>query len=301
VVAGFSFNAKAWGVAMVAGLREVAFNEDAFRRLVMPPERKRLIEALVLSHRSGGEGDGGGGGGGPKVDVIAGKGDGAIFLLYGPPGVGKTLTAEAIAELLHKPLYVVSMGELGTSPEALEERLLDILDLCVPWGALVLIDEAEMLLERRSKNDIVRNAMVCVMLRLLEYHTGILFLTTNRVEALDPAFQSRVQCALRYDALDAAARARVWADLLAHATGGAPVAAAAGGAAAAAGGGPALAGDVDVAALAAHPLNGRQIKNALQLALALSRSEGCPLAQRHLDATVQLTTAFVEEGAAADH
>lgn len=43
--------------------------------------------------------------------------EGTIFLLHGPPGVGKTLTAEAIAELLHKPLYVVSMGELGTTPE----------------------------------------------------------------------------------------------------------------------------------------------------------------------------------------
>ena len=39
-------------------------------------------------------------------------------------------------------------------------------------GALVLIDEAEMLLERRTKGDIVRNAMVCVMLRLLEYYRG---------------------------------------------------------------------------------------------------------------------------------
>ena len=37
------------------------------------------------------------------------------------------------------------MGELGTTPEALEGNLQDILDLCVPWGALVLIDEAEML------------------------------------------------------------------------------------------------------------------------------------------------------------
>ena len=89
-------------------------------------------------------------------------------MLHGPPGVGKTLTAEAIAELLHKPLYVVSMGELGTTPEALEERLQDVLDLCGPWHALVLIDEAEMLLERRTKSEVVRNAMVCVMLRLLE-------------------------------------------------------------------------------------------------------------------------------------
>jgi ATP-dependent Lon protease len=41
---------------------------------------------------------------GKGVDVMEGKGEGAIFLLHGPPGVGKTLTAEAIAELLHKPL-----------------------------------------------------------------------------------------------------------------------------------------------------------------------------------------------------
>jgi len=37
-----------------------------------------------------------------------------IFLLHGPPGVGKTLTAEATAETLKKPLYTVNVGELGT-------------------------------------------------------------------------------------------------------------------------------------------------------------------------------------------
>ena len=287
VAAGFSFQSKSWGVVMVSGLREVAFNEEAFQRLVMPEHRKKLIEALVMSHGSGGssssfaEGKAAGCGDASYVrttDVISGKGEGSIFLLHGPPGVGKTLTAEAIAEMLHRPLYVVSMGELGTSPETLEERLLDILDLCVPWNALVLIDECEMLLETRSKNDIVRNAMVCVMLRLLEYYSGILFLTTNRVESLDPAFQSRVQCALRYDPLSAADRAKIWADMLAHTP-------------------AAKAGDIDVTALAAHELNGRQIKNALQLALALARSDDAALAARHLDATIGITTAFVSQAA----
>ena len=271
VVAGFSFDAKSWGVVMVSGLRPAAFNEEAFARLVLPPARKQLIQALVLSHA---------GGAATGCDVIAGKGEGTIFLLHGPPGVGKTLTAEAIAELLHKPLYVVSMGELGTTPEALEERLLDVLDVCTPWGALVLIDEAEMLLERRTKDDLVRNAMVCVMLRLLEYYTGILFLTTNRVESLDPAFQSRVQCALRYEPLDAASRAQIWGDLLSRLT-------------------LPRADDVDVAALAARPLNGRQIKNTLQLAVALAANERVPLAQRHLEATLDITTAFVEHASTA--
>lgn len=285
VVAGFSFHAKSWGIVLVSGLRQVRFNEQAFTRLVLPDARKKLIEALVLSHRGEGSstvnGDSPSDPGKPKkathTDVIAGKGEGTIFLLHGPPGVGKTLTAEAIAELLHKPLYVVSMGELGTTPEALEERLLDILDLCTPWGALVLIDEAEMLLERRTKDDIVRNAMVCVMLRLLEYYCGILFLTTNRVESLDPAFQSRVQCALRYDELDIDSRTKIWKDLLDHSS----VEKAEAG--------------LDVNELAKHKLNGRQIKNALQLAVALAQNEGAPLAMKHLEATLDITTAFVSQ------
>ena len=272
LVTGFSFAAKCWGAATVSGLREIVFHAEAFDRLVLPPSRKLLISALVGSYRVaedilGGEGR-------VYTDIIAGKGEGTIFLLHGPPGCGKTLTAEAVAESLHKPLYVVSMGELGTTPEALEERLMEVLDLCAAWGAIVLIDEAEMLLEARTSGDIVRNAMVCVMLRLLEYHSGILFLTTNRVTALDPAFQSRVHCALRYDALDEASRRAIWADLLSRAGADA---------------------HLQADALATHELNGLQIKNVLQLALALSRHEAVPLHQRHLDATLEMTAAFVSE------
>jgi hypothetical protein len=293
VVAGFSFQSKSFGVAMVSGLKAVEFNEDAFHRLVLPPARKQLIQALVLNHandfsdkhKSSLQGCSEEGSANKlevlnSPNIIAGKGEGTIFLLHGPPGVGKTLTAEAVAELLHKPLYVVSMGELGTSPESLEDRLLEVLELCVPWGALVLIDEAEMLLERRSKNDIVRNAMVCVMLRLLEYYRGILFLTTNRVESIDPAFQSRVHCALKYDALNNEGRLAIWSDILQHS-----------------GIQDASKSGIDLSALAAHPLNGRQIKNVLQLALALCRHEGPTqkLEQRHLDATLEITTQFIAE------
>ena len=192
-----------------------------------------------------------------------------------PPGTGKTLTAEAIAEMLHKPLYVVSMGELGTSPEALEERLQDVLDLCIPWKALILIDEAEMLLERRTKNDIVRNAMVCVMLRLLEYYSGILFLTTNRVESLDPAFQSRVTCALRYDPLTLDSRISIWTTMMERLQINTT--------------------SINLAELAKANINGRQIKNTLQLALALARHENVPVGQKHLQQTMDVTTSFLND------
>lgn len=87
----------------------------------------------------------------------------------------------------------VSAGELGTTTEKLETALKDILDVASVWNAVVLIDEADIFLEKRGDNDIKRNGeengslgvdvylgMVGIFLRLLEYHQGILFLTTNR-------------------------------------------------------------------------------------------------------------------------
>ena len=45
---------------------------------------------------------------------------------------------------------------------------------------MLLLDEADVYLERRSINDLMRNSLVSIFLRLLEYFQGILFLTTNR-------------------------------------------------------------------------------------------------------------------------
>jgi SpoVK/Ycf46/Vps4 family AAA+-type ATPase len=125
-------------------------------------------------------------------------------LSSGRPGVGKTLTAEGslllflflefvglitnlkgIAEYLKRPLYMVGAGELGTSTHALEQQLSRILDVAHTWNAVLLLDEADVFLERRTMHDLQRNALVSIFLRLLEYFQGILFLTTNRVETFD--------------------------------------------------------------------------------------------------------------------
>ena len=103
-------------------------------------------------------------------------------MLHGPPGTGKTLTAEGISELLKCPLYTVSAGELGTDSRFLEMELQKILDICHAWGAILLLDEADVFLEKRNMHDLHRNALVSIFLRQLEYFQGILFLTTNRVE-----------------------------------------------------------------------------------------------------------------------
>lgn len=70
--------------------------------------------------------------------------------------------------------------------------------LAYKWGCVLLLDEADVFLAKRNKTDLRRNAVTSVFLRSLEYYAGILFLTTNRVGSIDPAFKSRIQLSLYY-------------------------------------------------------------------------------------------------------
>ena len=178
VVLGWAFTEKMWLEFPVATVGEIKWNDKAFDSLVLPDDQKAIVRALVESHTANTDSD-------TIDDIIAGKGRGLVSVLHGPPGVGKTLTAEGISELLHKPLYCVSSGELGTNPAQLEHELQRILDIAHSWGAVLLIDEADVYMEKRTFADMHRNALVSIFLRLLEYFQGILFLTTNRVETFD--------------------------------------------------------------------------------------------------------------------
>jgi SpoVK/Ycf46/Vps4 family AAA+-type ATPase len=147
-------------------------------------------------------------------DVIRGKGQGLIALLHGRPGTGKTLTSESIAELLKRPLYSISAGELGIEARSLERSLRDTLELAKSWRAVLLIDEADVILEARSQHEIQRNGLVSIFLRLLEYFEGVLILTTNRIKTFDEAALSRCSIAMRYPDLDLETRKAIWSKFL---------------------------------------------------------------------------------------
>ncbi|KAI0443789.1 hypothetical protein F4803DRAFT_291609 [Xylaria telfairii] len=139
----------------------------------------------------------------PDQDLIHGKGRGLAVLLHGPPGVGKTATAEAIAHFYKKPLFPITSSDLGTDPWDVEAKLSEIFRLANLWDCILLLDEAETLLAQREKkdNNLQKSSLVSVFLRTLEYYSGILFLTTNRPDVMDDAVKSRVQVSLQYPRL----------------------------------------------------------------------------------------------------
>ncbi|KAI1505467.1 P-loop containing nucleoside triphosphate hydrolase protein [Biscogniauxia marginata] len=127
-------------------------------------------------------------------DIIQGKANNLIILLHGVPGVGKTATAEAVADVNNKPLFPITCGDLGLEPDKVEVKLSEIFQLANRWNCVLLLDEADAFLAARRIEDLKRNALVSVFLR-------ILILTTNRVGTIDEAFQSRIHAMLYYPPL----------------------------------------------------------------------------------------------------
>lgn len=257
---GYSLKLKKWLDFFVESIEEVKWNTNAFDKLVLPEDQKELILAFSESQLDGSNFD----------DVISGKGKGIICLLSGPPGVGKTLTAEAVAENLRVPLHTLSSGDLGSDAWQVEQGLSSILELVARWNAILLLDECDVFLEARSTHDLQRNEVVSIFLRTLEYYEGILFMTTNRVDNIDAAFQSRIHVSLGYPDLSADSRRQIWRNFLEGATLKSEVS------------------EKDLDELAELKLNGRQIKNILKTAQLLAARKKSNLQRSYIDTVLNI-------------
>lgn len=178
-------------------MRPYRYQPELKDKLILPPEQTDLIDILTAEMDV------------LMDDIVAGKSGGTTVLCAGPPGVGKTLTAEVYSEIIQRPLYRVHSGQLGLSVASMETTLKEVLTRAQRWGAVVLIDEADVYIKRRDDN-IAMNAVVGVFLRVLEYFNGLLFLTTNRIDDIDEAIVSRCIALIKFYPPDAAARRKIW-------------------------------------------------------------------------------------------
>ena len=201
-VHGFVLRTRQWVTARVKDLHPVQFPND-FDQLILPDDHKRTLKALVEIHENARDKETQSPvTAGIELDLVKGKGTGLIILLHGEPGVGKTSTAECIADTTKRPLFPITCGDIGETPLEVEKNLHSNFSMAQKWGCVLLLDEADVFLAKRTQTDIRQNAVTSVFLRSLEYYGGILFLTTNRVGGIDPAFKSRVHMALLYPTLD---------------------------------------------------------------------------------------------------
>lgn len=136
-------------------------------------------------------------------------------------------------------------------------------------------------MEQRSLHDLDRNAMVSVILRHVEYYSGILFITTNRVKAIDKGFRSRTHVALHFRELTVPSKEKVWTAFLEKV--GIMV------------GSYGRISEVELRALSERQLNGRQIKNAVRTAGSLALGRNQRLGYMHFVETLDAMDDFTVE------
>ena len=184
----YSVNDKKWLHVLVDDVKDIKWDDQAFKNLALPQEQKEMILSFSNSQIRHGQN---------TDNVVQCKGKGVI-VLCGPPGAGQTLTAEAIAEELHAPLYTISAGNLGKTPEEFELFLTTTLEFAAKWKAVLLLDDVTAFVKTRSYCDGQYKNLVPIYQRILEYYDSVLFLNTNLSGGIDNAFESRVHRSLHY-------------------------------------------------------------------------------------------------------
>lgn len=226
----FSLYSKSYFYIHIDDIEEYVYDKNAFSHLIISETTKEIIKKVFDTDSSDYYGD-----------FIKNKHGGLVILAEGPTGVGKTSTAEVYAELQEKSLYIVQIDELGSFYD-IEKRLNTIFDRVEKWKAVLLFDEIDIFLYKRKENR-EQSAIVGVFLRLLDYFSGLIFFTSNRVDVLDSAILSRVSLKITYPSLDEKAQKQIWESKLKDA-------------------------ELTIDSLNLLPkmeLNGRKIKNAIRL------------------------------------
>ncbi|KAI8654379.1 AAA domain-containing protein [Fusarium sp. Ph1] len=219
IVEAFLFKAKSWRYLHVDGFQEASFDGPLFDDLVLKDSSKMYIQDLAKPYIRGIQENK------PQKQLRSGlgqihkpskqkqpwspeattiKGDGLTMLLHGRPGVGKSYTAECIAQYTRRPLLSLDTSDLGPRPDRKDESLVRWFKLAEKWGAIVLIDDAEVFL------DFGRTDLVANFLRASSYFKGILILTTNRLKAFDHVLMSHVNAQILYPHFDDEERTKLW-------------------------------------------------------------------------------------------
>jgi SpoVK/Ycf46/Vps4 family AAA+-type ATPase len=142
-----------------------------------------------------------------------GKGLNALF--SGPPGTGKTMAAEVIANELQLDLYKIDLSQVVSKYIGeTEKNLHSIFQEAQASNAILFFDEADALFGKRSEvkdaHDRYANIEVGYLLQKMEEYEGITILATNLRGHLDEAFVRRMHFIVEFPFPDEDYRQRIW-------------------------------------------------------------------------------------------
>ena len=148
------------------------------------------------------------------------RGRGVVLNFFGPPGTGKSITAEAIAKSLNKKILVVNYAELeskyvGDTPKNIKKAFRQATE----ENAVLVFDEADSFLGKRLTNltqaaDYGVNVTRSTMFMEIEEYSGVLIFTTNLMQNYDQAFMRRILANIEFFYPDLEGRKKIWSLLL---------------------------------------------------------------------------------------
>ncbi len=179
------------------GLKEIVLTREA---------RERIEEALALPRAlASGAADWG-------LDRSLLGQPGVVLLFHGEPGTGKTLCAEAIAGELGKALWRLRVDELLSRwVGETEQKVAAVFRRARAAGDVVLLDEADSVLSARNGQSARwETSMTNLLLQEIERFPGVLVMTTNRPDSLDPALERRVLAKVEFEMPGEEERLALW-------------------------------------------------------------------------------------------
>ncbi|MFE6806660.1 AAA family ATPase [Streptomyces sp. NPDC057681] len=143
------------------------------------------------------------------------RGKGVSCLFSGPPGTGKTMAAEVIANELGLDLVKIDLATVVSKYVGETEKNLErIFTAAADTDAVLLFDEADALFGKRSEvreaHDRYANIEIAYLLQRMEHYEGLVILTTNLRRNLDEAFTRRLQFIVEFPFPGEADRERIW-------------------------------------------------------------------------------------------
>jgi AAA+ superfamily predicted ATPase len=142
-------------------------------------------------------------------------GKGLTVLFSGPPGTGKTMAAEVIANELRLDLYKIDLSQVVSKYIGETEKNLDrIFRAAETANAILFFDEADALFGRRSEvkdaHDRYANIEIGYLLQKMEEYEGIAILATNLRQNMDEAFVRRIQAIVEFPFPNEEYRQQIW-------------------------------------------------------------------------------------------